>query len=74
VRQERRDLIGAPHPKWHRRENCLEPGAIFGGEQTERSPFAWLQWRAPQAQKVSLCRELARPCGLTGADFVDGCV
>ena len=58
------DLIGAPHPQRHRGEDHLEPVAVGGGEQPQGAPFAWLQRRAPQAQQMSLGRELARVGGL----------
>jgi hypothetical protein len=67
-----RDLIGAPHPQRHRGENLLEPvAADGGGEQPKGAPFAWLQRRAPQAQQVSLSRELTRAGGLAGAGVLD---
>src|SRR5216683_4426835 len=72
VRRERRDLIGAPHAQRHRGQDLLELALVGGGEQPERAPFTWLQWGTPQAQQVSLRRELTRVGGLAGADVVDG--
>src|SRR5690242_8396104 len=71
VRREGSDLVGAPHPQRHRGEDLLEMVAVGGGEQPEGAPLAWLQRRAPQAQQVSLGRELARVGGLAGADVLD---
>jgi hypothetical protein len=72
VRREWRDLVGSPHPQRHQDENLLEPVAVAGGEQPDRALFARPRRRTPQAQQVSLRRELARVHALAGADVVDG--
>jgi hypothetical protein len=68
---ERRDLIAAPHAQRHRRQDLLKLAIVVGREEPERTPFARLQRRTPQAEQIALRRKLARPGGLACANVVD---
>src|SRR5215472_13426158 len=72
MRHQRRDLIRAPHARWHRGQDFLELVAVSGGEDAERAPFAWLKRWSPEPQQVVLRREVSRAASLPGANVVDG--